>query len=181
MIEPKLKELLLQRAWLERARMEQEKRKRAITDSMASLGAQLEDRDAKAPLEAERVRQVNTEKEQQQQEESKRATTDFMANIDAQPEDIEAKALGESHAPAKFNIAHINPLSQPKGTQLQYRQASSSSCSSTPLCLAAVEATAGLPLEVPVSRRVFQRHHPLAVRTPPLTLSWHPSPCKWPR
>ena len=88
---------------------------------MAGLGAQLEDRDAKTPLKAERVCQVNMEKEQQQQEERKRTTTDFMAGINAQPEDMEAKALGESHAPAKLDLAHINPLFHPKGIQLQDR------------------------------------------------------------
>ena len=58
-LELKMKELVLQKVWLVRTRMEQEKRKRAITDFMAGHGAQLEDMEAKAkaPLEAERVRQ----------------------------------------------------------------------------------------------------------------------------
>ena len=36
-VEPRLKELALQKAWLKRTRREQEKKKRAITDSMANL------------------------------------------------------------------------------------------------------------------------------------------------
>ena len=106
-IAPRLKELLLQKTLLVRTRMEQERRKSTITDSMAGLGAQLGDGDAKAPLEVERVGQVNPEKEQQLQEEKERATADFMTSIDAQPEDMEAKALSESHAPAKLNPAPL--------------------------------------------------------------------------
>lgn len=67
LLELKMKELVLQKARLERTRKEQEERKRATTDFMAGIDAQLEDMEAKAkaPLEAERDRQMNAEKEQQ--------------------------------------------------------------------------------------------------------------------
>ena len=41
--------------------------------------------------------------------------------------DIGAKALGEFPAPAKLDLAHINPLSQPRAILPQGRQVSSSS------------------------------------------------------
>ena len=63
---PRLKKLALQRVWLEETGMEQEKGKRAITDSMAGLCAQLNDWDIKTPLEAKSVRRVIKGKEQQQ-------------------------------------------------------------------------------------------------------------------
>ena len=40
----------------------------------------------------------------------------LMLAIDGPDTDVEPKALGESHAQAKLDLAHINPLSQPKGT-----------------------------------------------------------------
>ena len=66
MFEPKLRQLALKMVRLEETRMEQEKRKRAITASMANVCDQLENRGPKTPQEAKRVPQGTTGKEQQQ-------------------------------------------------------------------------------------------------------------------
>ena len=60
-----------------------------------------------------------------------------MLALDGPDTDVEFKALGESHAPTKLDLAHINPPDQPRSTRLQDRR----------------EATADLPPEVPDPRQ----------------------------